>query len=133
LRLLQEEDSDLKLRWIRLAQRQPFIKIKHTPAYVRRREGMSGIVALAAAAGGAVPALTDLYERYPSDRCAIAVALAGIGPEARKAVPSLLRALDDSRTPDIEGWENVRFFLKIVAGWRSGGAGESPGRGWRFG
>ena len=96
LRLLHQEDSALKLRLIRLAQKQQFIKVKDVPADFWRREAMLGINALGAEAKEAVPVLVDLYEGRGSDRCAIAVALAGIGPEARKAVPSLLRALDDS-------------------------------------
>ena len=43
LRLLQAEDSVLKIRLIRLAQKQHLIKVRYVPADARRREAMSGV------------------------------------------------------------------------------------------
>ena len=98
LRMLRQRDSAFKLKLIEWAQRQSFVKIHHTPAWVRNEGAFAAFMVLGARAESAVPALTEICEReisWPSQVGAVR-SLAAIGPTAEAAVPVLLRATTNS-------------------------------------
>jgi len=98
LRMLQEDDSHLKLKFFSVVEKQHFIKIHHLPASEINYRGMKGFQILGANAKGAVPALIKIYEAEDSRASGgfAAVSLGAIGPSAKEAIPVLLKRM--SRT-----------------------------------
>jgi HEAT repeat protein len=98
LKMLAEQDSDLKLKLIELAQRQHFININ--PAFARDRniEAAEAFRVLGSSASNAVPELIRIYHPEGShvSRTSILSALGSIGPMAHAAVPLLLRETADT-------------------------------------
>jgi HEAT repeat protein len=95
LRTKDSPDSPLKLKLMALAERQPWIKLQPlVPAAERNRQGAMGLQALGASARPAVPAVIQIYEASvsPSSERWSSYALGAIGPAAKEAVPTLLRA-----------------------------------------
>lgn len=95
LRLLRAKDTVLTFRILRLAQKQPFIKLRHSSALLRSTRAAEGFAILGADGKGAVPALIEIYEQnLPETRLATVAALGSIGPAAKPAVPLLLQGLN---------------------------------------
>jgi HEAT repeat protein len=95
LRMLQATDRPLKLKLTALAERQHLIKLQAlVPSAERNREGAMGLQALGASARSAVPAVIEIYEARvsPSSERWSSYALGAIGPAAKEAIPTLLRA-----------------------------------------
>lgn len=85
-------DSPWKIRLLALAQKQHIIKINQHVEPIRRYfEAVSGFKALGPRAVGAVPKLMKIYDQNPEAQSCIAMILGSIGPDARAAVPVLLR------------------------------------------
>ena len=95
LRMIRAHDSRLKLMVIRLAQKQHFVKINNVSAWEWNWNGAFGFGTLAADAKDAVPALIAIYNEdiSESSQGAAAIALDGMGPAAKQAIPSLLQGL----------------------------------------
>jgi HEAT repeat protein len=98
LRLVQEKESPLKLKWYELLKwldDQYAFKTKYSLAWERNYEGFAGFKALGADARVAVPDLIKIYDRNvsPDSRTAAIFSLGAIGPSANSAVPSLLKWL----------------------------------------
>jgi hypothetical protein len=93
--MIRAHDSRLKLLVIRLAQKQHFVKINHVSAWEWNWNGAFGFGTLAADAKDAVPALIAIYNEdiSESSQGAAAIALDGMGPAAKQAIPSLLQGL----------------------------------------
>jgi HEAT repeat protein len=95
LRMISANDSPLKLKLLALAQKQHFFAVRHVPAEQQHRAGVMGIYKLEAAAISAEPGLIRIYERNisPDSQSSAIHALSFLGPAAKGAVPTLLRAL----------------------------------------
>jgi HEAT repeats len=91
LRMLRANDSALKVKYLELAQRQHFIRIKHTPAEELNYRACSGFGVLGAKAQTAVPALIEIVNQNLSraSRWYALEALALVGPPAPEATPLL--------------------------------------------
>jgi len=91
LRMLRAEDSALKVKFMDLAERQHFIKIKYTPAEELNYRACWAFGVLRAKAQSAVPALIEIANKNIShdSRCYAIAAMVFIGPLAKEAVPSL--------------------------------------------
>jgi len=100
LRKLRARDSGLKLRLVAWAQRQHFIKIHFVPAAARNIEASRAFIVLGSTAKAALPDLIKAYQETQSVEAwsAIEDALAWIGPEARPALPLLLRAATNANS-----------------------------------
>ncbi len=61
LRKLRARDSDLKHRLIRVARKQPFIKVRYVPADGQQWVARQGFMALGTVAQDAVPSLLKIY------------------------------------------------------------------------
>ena len=84
LRMLRAKDSALKVRFMQLARRQHFIKIKYTPAEELNYRACMAFGVLRAKAHSAVPALIDIANQnisYASHWYALR-ALESVGPPA---------------------------------------------------
>ncbi len=104
LRLLRARDSTFRLKLIALTQKQHFIKIHFVPASERNRQAGRAFLALGSTAKDALPALLAIYEEKVSahsQECAL-LAVVGIGPDAKPALPLLLKVASDTNTPDPE-------------------------------
>jgi len=95
LRMLQESDSPLKVKFFALVERQSLIKVRHVTAVERNYSAFKGFESLGASARVAVPVLIQIYGRNNSDETRIftACSLGAIGPAAKAAVPILLSGL----------------------------------------
>jgi hypothetical protein len=105
LRMLRARDSALTLKLLELARKQHFISIKHRSAARSNTIACRALERLGVEAKGAVPALIEVYDRdlvifsrtaSPDASVVVGVlAIPGVlgtmGPEARSAIPSLLR------------------------------------------
>ena len=98
LRMLRARDSGLKLTLVAWAQKQPFIKIHFVPAATRNIEASRAFIVLGNTAKAAVPDLIKACEdtRSVDAWSAIEDAFAWIGPDARPALPLLLRGATNS-------------------------------------
>ena len=98
VRMLRARDSSLKLWLVAWAQKQHFIKIHFVPAAARNIEASRAFIVLGNTAKVAVPDLVKAYADTGSDdaRSAIEDAFSWIGPDARPALPFLLRATTNS-------------------------------------
>ena len=101
LHFLRARDSNLKLKFIALAQRLHVININFVPAYSRNYAAMKAFRVLGADARDAVPALVKILEQNISEESQYqtALALGSIGSPAKKAVPALLRLAADTNNP----------------------------------
>jgi len=66
LRMLRAKDSVQKVKFLALAERQHFIKIKYTPAEELNYRALSGFGVLRAKAQSAVPALIEIANKNVS-------------------------------------------------------------------
>ncbi|MDB6068146.1 MAG: lyase HEAT-like repeat proteinHEAT repeat protein [Pedosphaera sp.] len=98
LRGLRAKESPLAKKFFALVKRQHVLKIEHVPAWVRQVEAAAGFEALGAKGKDAVPELLAMCEdaKFFKSRISIVSALGSIGPEARPAVPLLVRWLGDT-------------------------------------
>ncbi len=98
LRMLRARDSAEVLMLVDLASKQRFIKIHYVSAPLRNHRAAMAFRVLGAKARDAVPALIDIYEENISSesRGYTLFALGGIGPDAKAAVPLMLRAVTDT-------------------------------------
>ena len=116
--MIRSTDSWWKQKIMALNAGQPVFGIPVTPASVFRNRAVQGYVALGGRAKQNVPELIRLFEKESSCqvRSSIAAALGGIGPEAKGAVPLLIKATQDSSAEvrkesvwalaNIRGWSN---------------------------
>jgi len=93
LRMLRAKDSSLKLKLMDWAERQPIVKIEHTPAEELNLRAKCAFAALGAKAQSAVPALITIANQKISleSQTDAIHALGFIVPPAKEAVLSLLR------------------------------------------
>src|SRR5512133_2428574 len=98
LKRLRAHDSSLKLRFVALAQKQHLIKIHFVPAATRSIEASRAFIVLGNTAKDAIPDLIKAYEETESveARSTIEDVFAWVGPDARPALPLLLRAATNS-------------------------------------
>lgn len=98
LRRLQAKDSPLMLKLVALARKQHIFPVKFTEAEILQEQACFGFVALGEDGRDAVPELIKIYNKRGSSNTvySVTLALAYIGPEAKQAVPSLLRSLDEA-------------------------------------
>jgi hypothetical protein len=117
LRMLRGRDTPLKLKLIALAQKQRFIKIRHTSAQEQSMQAAEGIRLLGPSAAPGVPQLIRLYDENPSywSRQMVVVMFGQMGPAATSAVPTLLRGLDDTNA-----------FVRNNAAWALGAIRSQP-------
>jgi HEAT repeat protein len=96
--MLRARDTPFKLRLIALAQRQRFLKIRHTTALDQSRQAADAIETLGPSAAPAVPQLMQLFDENPNywSRQLAAQMFGQIGTAAAPAIPTLLRGLTDS-------------------------------------
>jgi hypothetical protein len=100
---LRAKDSPLMDKLVALAQKQHFYKFKQRlPARIRRAQGEAGFWNLGAEGKSAVPELIVMYEQKSLRECreSVANALGSIGPEAKAAVPAIVRGLSDMNEVD---------------------------------
>lgn len=97
-RMIRSADPRWKRILFAFNARQGYLKVPVTPASVMRNRAVEGYMALGARAKPEVPVLMGLLESEPSSeiRSSVAAALGGIGPEARAAIPLLMRAAADN-------------------------------------
>lgn len=93
LQMLRTPDLPWKNRLFALAQKQHFIKIKYIEPFRTYEMAAMGLEVLGPRATDAVPELMKIFDQNPSPQCRAAIArVVGLmGPEAKAAVPSLLR------------------------------------------
>ena len=98
LKLLQAHDSPLETRVFALARRQHWFHVQHTDAVILNNAGILGFFELKWRGLPAVPDLIRIYERRisPDSQMDIALAFSYIGPDARPAIPALLRETGNS-------------------------------------
>jgi HEAT repeat protein len=99
LRMLRAKDSALKLKFMELAKRQHFIRIKYTPAEELNYRACAAFGVLRTKAQSAVPALIRIYEQdlSPASQFYVSRALIAVGPDAtRTAIPAFLRGTASS-------------------------------------
>jgi HEAT repeat protein len=94
LRMLRAKDSSFRIWVIDLLYWQRLIRVHFSTDWDGNYQAFRGFVALGAAASNAVPAMGEILDLGVSSgsQSLTADALASLGPTARKAVPSLLRA-----------------------------------------
>ncbi|MDB6067667.1 MAG: putative lyase [Pedosphaera sp.] len=103
LRLRAKDSSPLMDKLMALAQKQHFYQVKpRLPPRMRRAQGENGFWDLGAEGKSAVPELVAMYEQKSLRECqeSIANALGSIGPEAKAAVPVIVRGLGDMNEVD---------------------------------
>jgi hypothetical protein len=94
LRMLRTHDSPLKSRLRTWASWQPFLRIHFTSASDLNLDATCGFFVLGGDARNAVPKLVKILDQNvsPESEGCTAMSLACIGPGAKAAVPSLIRA-----------------------------------------
>ncbi len=93
LSMLQAKDSNLRLKFIRLAQRQQFIRVVYVPAYRKNIQASYAFGAVGSSASNAIPELIRIYRLNNSSvdsQELIVATLGGIGPAAKNAIPLLI-------------------------------------------
>lgn len=120
LRMLQAEDSPLKIKMVDLFSKQQVIAINYVPAGNRHARALSGFRALGDKAKGAVPSLILMYEKSSASsvHTRAVKALAAIGPAAADAVPLLVDGITSTnkalQVSCIEGLGQVRARADIA-------------------
>ena len=111
LRMLRGHDSAWKLKLIALAQRQRVITIRHVDDYRRYDRAASGFAALGSEGKVALPELIEIYEMNlsPSSQAFILSIIGSIGPQARPAIPLLVRRAASTNA-------DARIFCVIALG-----------------
>lgn len=106
LRMLEAQDSSLKLRFYVLIERLPHVHIRFARADDLVWEAQRGFQLLGRPAAVAVPDLINIYQRNSSigTRQAITAIFSNMGPAAKEATPLLLHEVGN---PDAE----VRNFV----------------------
>src|SRR5262249_22572801 len=96
-RMVRSTDPWWKRRAMALNASQPLLRIPVTPSSVFRNRAVQGYTALGPRAAPNVPPLFYLLETQspPNVRSSVAAALGGIRPQAKPAIPALLRATQD--------------------------------------
>jgi Tfp pilus assembly protein PilV len=97
IKMLCTEDPLWKRGLIAFNARQSFIQLRISQADVVRYRAVQGYGALGAAAKDSVPALIQIMDLETSAevRSEVAAALSAIGPQARAAIPVLMKAAAD--------------------------------------
>jgi hypothetical protein len=98
LRMLRANDSALKVKLMRLAQRQHFVRVKYTPAEELNYQASCAFGVLRGKGQSAVPALMEIADKnisHDSQWYAI-TALAFVGMSAKEVIPSLSRWATDA-------------------------------------
>jgi hypothetical protein len=95
LLMLQDYNAPLKSTFFAFAEKQHFIKIRHVWAAQRNYQAMRGFKTLGPSSRIAIPALIEIYERNISDnsRDWTAATLGSFGPDAKNAVPALIKGM----------------------------------------
>ena len=116
LRMVSATDSFWKRELLAINERQSIISVQLSRAAVCRHRAVQGYSALGAAAKGAVAGLIKVLESEKSAevRMDLVSALAAIGPEARPAIPVLLKMVND---PNPQLRKRVLFALADIQGW----------------
>lgn len=98
LRMLRARDSAVISKLQEHDPRQLLLRVNSNPAWLQNWDASMGFELLGQEASGAVPALLEIYEQNISGRSRMAAgqSLASIGPAARAAVPTLIRAATNS-------------------------------------
>jgi hypothetical protein len=122
-KMLRTTDASWKKSLLAFNARQSLIQIRITPAGVIRYRAVEGYSALGAAAKQEVAALMDMMELEANAevRSDVAAALGGIGPEAKPAIPLLMKAAQDQNQGlrhsalfalvNIQRWSPDDYFL----------------------
>ena len=119
-RMIHTRDPHWKSVLIALNERQSVIHLDLTEARVIRYRAVEGYRVLGAEAKPSIPFLIQLMTSEPSAdvRIDVATALGWIGPEAKEAIPVLLKAASD---PNPQLRRSALFALANIQRW-------SPGR-----
>ncbi|MDB6068278.1 MAG: repeat-containing protein [Pedosphaera sp.] len=100
LRRMRLKNSAMRERWFALARKQHVIKVANVSVWSRRMEGVLGFYALGVKGRDAVPELIEMYEEdtseFRSTIGAVIGRIGGVGSEARKALPALIRGVSDT-------------------------------------
>ena len=96
IRMLRKEDLPGVSALASLLSGQSLIPVHYVPAEVRHSQAVYGIGALGEHAKELLPEVVRAYQmrRSPSSQCAAAQIIAGIGPDAKAALPTLLKGLN---------------------------------------
>jgi HEAT repeat protein len=111
LQMLRAKDSPLKTKCIQFLNSQHLVRIKILPASLKNNEAFFAFAVLRADAKNAVPDLTQIYDEKISleSQISTAVSIGAIGPDAKSAIPSLLRGLTSTN-------ERVRYSAIFALG-----------------
>ncbi len=92
---------------------QSFIPIHYVPAEIRHEQAVYGIGALGEHSKVLLPDVVLVYRmsRSPSSQCAAARVIAGIGPDAKPALPVLLKGL--SSTNELVLSDTIYAILRV--------------------
>jgi hypothetical protein len=115
-KMLRTTDASWKKSLLAFNARQSLIQIRTTPASVIRYRAVEGYSALGASAKQEVAALMDMmeWEANSEVRSDVAAALGGIGPDAKPAIPLLMKAAQDQN----QGLRHSAIFaLANIQGW----------------
>ena len=96
LHLLKTPNWPWKNRLMALARKQHVVKINYVEPPRLYSRALSGLQALGPRAADAMPELVQIYDQNPPAQSSIAIVLGQIGPDAKAAVPSLLRGTDST-------------------------------------
>ncbi|HXD01412.1 MAG TPA: hypothetical protein VN048_18885 [Verrucomicrobiae bacterium] len=101
LRMLRAHDSPLKIKFLQLTYRAPYFPIHYKPASIINVQAMQAFHVLGPDASCAIPDLVKILDQNISQSSYFhtAAILASFGPEAKMAVPSLLRAAMNTNQP----------------------------------
>jgi HEAT repeat protein len=125
-KMLRTTDPSWKKSLLAFNARQSLIQIRITAASVTRYRAVEGYSALGAAAKQEVAVLMDIMELEANAevRSDVAAALGGIGPEAKPAIPLLMKAAQDQNQGlrhsaifalvNIQGWSPSERFLPAL-------------------
>ncbi len=114
--MIRIKDPLWKKAFFSLNERQLLLRLEPTEARVVRYRAIEGYRVLGAAAKASVPWLIECLssEPDPAVRADVAAALGWIGPEARAAIPALLKATND---PDPDLRRSALFALANIERW----------------
>lgn len=100
LEMIDQRDSELKLRLMDLLRKQHLVKVHFVPAAELNAEATKAFIALGSVAKGAVPDLLKMLNGNISTESLAAIedTLGWIGPDARPAIPVLLQGATNSNS-----------------------------------